>query len=188
MGLGEAFSDEADFSGITEEVPLALEQVVHKTIIELDEEKTEAAATTATTIYITGTSPSYKIFKADHPFMFFVIDNRSKAILFVGRYIKPAGRDAITKGQVTQNIESRKKEPLAVKGWAEQKLLYIVDGKIHENLRLDSFKMDSVESINVIRDKKEMRKYDPGDYDGAIIITMKKEKKNIRNSFKRRKE
>lgn len=187
MGLGVAFSDESDFSGITEEVPLALEEIAHKTIIELDEEKTEAAAATATAIYVRGTSPSYKIFKADHPFMFFVMDNRSKAILFMGRYMKPAGRAAIAKEQLTQNMESRKKEPFAVKGWGEQKLLYIVDGKAYENFRLDSFRMDDIESFNVIKNKKEMQKYAPGDYDGAIIITMKKEKKNIRNFFKRRK-
>ncbi|MBK5194648.1 MAG: hypothetical protein JJE08_01255 [Proteiniphilum sp.] len=26
---------------------------------------------------------------ADHPFVFFIIDNRFKAIIFIGRYIKP---------------------------------------------------------------------------------------------------
>ena len=68
VGLKSAFTNEADFTGITKEQPLWLGQVLHKTWIELDEEKTEAAA--ATTITMIRGLPSYKIFKADHPFVF----------------------------------------------------------------------------------------------------------------------
>ena len=60
LGLKSAFTNQADFTGITEEKPLRLGQVLHKTWIELDEDKTEAAAATAT-IMIKGL-PSYKIF------------------------------------------------------------------------------------------------------------------------------
>lgn len=175
MGLQSAFSDGADFSGITGEVPVKLEQVLHKAVIELDEEKTEAAAATAQTTYIMG-RPSYKIFKADHPFMFFVIDHRSKAILFMGRYMKPTGKNAIIGEDLTHHLAARKKEPLAG-GWSAQKILYMVDGKIYKDLRADSLDTDNIESINVIKDKEKMRKYSQGDYDGMIIITLKKKKK-----------
>jgi serpin B len=55
-GLKTAFTSDAEFSGITKETPLMLDQVLHKTWIELDEEKTEAAAATAIVIRITGNS------------------------------------------------------------------------------------------------------------------------------------
>lgn len=181
IGLQTAFSNEADFSGITEGVPLNLELILHKTIIEFDEEKTEAAAATAQAIYITGT-PTYKVFKADHPFMFFVIDNRSKAIVFMGRYMKPQGRKAIEKEHLTQNIETRRKESTS-KGWTSQKLLYVVDKKIQKDFHLDSIDAENIESINIIKDKEQIRKYSQEDYDGAIVITTKKKKKKKSSSI-----
>lgn len=70
-GLTSAFTLEANFSGITKEKPVMLEKVLHKTWIELDEEKTEAAAATATTIMIgSATRDAYKVFKADLPLCF----------------------------------------------------------------------------------------------------------------------
>jgi serpin B len=68
-GLKTAFNIEADFSGITKEEPIQFSKILHKTWIELDEEKTEATAATATGIRIRGL-PSYKVFNADHPFVF----------------------------------------------------------------------------------------------------------------------
>jgi serpin B len=107
-GIKTAFTSEADFSGIAEEAPLMLGKVLHKTWIELDEEKTEAAAATVAVMRITG-QPSYKVFKADHPFVFFVLDNRSRAILFMGRYIKPTHGETIEKESLTYNLEKLKK-------------------------------------------------------------------------------
>ena len=76
MGLNSAFSRNADFSGISRDTSLMLGQVLHKAWIGLDEYKTESAAATSTGIRITGL-PSYKIFNADHPFVFLIIDNLS---------------------------------------------------------------------------------------------------------------
>lgn len=109
MGLNAAFSDMSDFSGITEEAPLALDKILHKTVIELDEEKTEAAAATSSSYFIRGL-PSHHVFKADHPFIFFVIDNQTKVILFMGRYSKPTDGEAIEKESLASNLEKRKNE------------------------------------------------------------------------------
>jgi serpin B len=92
MGIGKAFSQQADFSGIAEE-PLFVSQVVHKAGVEVTEEGTEAAAATA--VVITAMSappreppPKPEIFKADHPF-FYVIRSRSGSVLFAGRLLRP---------------------------------------------------------------------------------------------------
>jgi serpin B len=86
-----AFSDEADFSGIGDE-PLKISEVVHKAFVEVNEEGTEAAAATAVGMVLcAGISPSPqpKVFKADHPFLFFIRDRRTNAVLFTGRVLDP---------------------------------------------------------------------------------------------------
>ncbi len=92
MGLKKAFTPKADFSSITTEVPLMINKINHKAYIELDEEKTEAAA--ATVVFMSvgsagGPMPKPKIFKADHPFTFMIIDNKTRGIIFIGRYVQP---------------------------------------------------------------------------------------------------
>jgi serpin B len=91
-GLKSAFTNEADFSGITNEKPVRIGQIIHKTWIELDEEKTEAAAATAMTVVVGAATQrdDSKVFKADHPFVFFILDNSNRAILFMGRYVIPS--------------------------------------------------------------------------------------------------
>jgi serpin B len=87
-----AFSDEADFSGIGEE-PLKISEVVHKAFVEVNEEGTEAAAaTTVGMAFAAGVgspAPPPKVFKADHPFLFFIRDRRTNAVLFSGRVLDP---------------------------------------------------------------------------------------------------
>jgi serpin B len=87
-----AFSDEADFSGIGEE-PLKISEVVHKAFVEVNEEGTEAAAATGVGMVLCAglgsPPPPPKVFKADHPFLFFIRDRRTNAMLFSGRVLDP---------------------------------------------------------------------------------------------------
>ena len=91
LGAELAFSDEADFSGIGEE-PLKISEVVHKAFVEVNEEGTEAAAATAVSDGPSAPvrpSPEPKVFKADHPFLFFIRDRKTNAVLFSGRVLDP---------------------------------------------------------------------------------------------------
>lgn len=175
-GLESAFTDKADFTGITKEQPLWLGQVMHKTWIELDEEKTEAAAAT-TTVMIKGL-PSYKVFKADHPFVFFIIDKNTKAILFIGRYVKPPDGEMIEKKNLTYNLEKRKNEKFAV-GNTNNKILYVVGKKIISQAEFDTIKPGDIESIEVVKNE-DISKYSAGNYNGVIVITLKKRKNQNR--------
>jgi serpin B len=91
LGADLAFSDHADFGGIGEE-PLKISEVLHKAFVEVNEKGTEAAAATAVGM-IPGcaveptTEP--KVFKADHPFLFFIRDRNTNAVLFSGRVLDP---------------------------------------------------------------------------------------------------
>jgi len=87
MGMRQAFSSEADFSGMTSEKNLAINKVVHKSFIDVDEKGTEAAAATGVSMNLLSvreTTPPYQ-FVVDHPFFFFIIDKRTDTILFMGR-------------------------------------------------------------------------------------------------------
>lgn len=91
LGLKAAFTSQADFSGISRDGQLMINAVNHKAYIEIDEKKTEAAASTAIAM-MTGAVRNLvqpRIFKADHPFIFMILDNTTKGILFMGKYVKP---------------------------------------------------------------------------------------------------
>jgi len=68
--------------------------VLHKAYVSVDEKGTEAAAATAVVAARGGASPPRSVeFRADHPFLFLIIDNGSGEILFLGRVADPtAGR------------------------------------------------------------------------------------------------
>jgi serpin B len=87
-----AFSDDADFSGIEDE-PLKISEIVHKAFVEVNEEGTEAAAATAVGMMLsTGVGsrpPEPKVFKADHPFLFFIWDRKTNTVFFSGRILDP---------------------------------------------------------------------------------------------------
>jgi serine protease inhibitor len=94
LGAGLAFSDAADFGGISDEPnkPLKISEVIHKAFVEVNEEGTEAAAATAGVLVVLSKKPKRpepKVFKADHPFLFCIRDRRTNAVLFAGRVLDP---------------------------------------------------------------------------------------------------
>ncbi len=91
LGLGVAFSGEADFTRINPAGGLFISRVIHQTFIDVQEEGTEAAAATIVEIrYFSsdgGGSPQY--FKADRPFLYVIKENSTGAIVFIGKVGKP---------------------------------------------------------------------------------------------------
>ena len=89
MGMPDAFNDNADFSGMTEQEKLYIMSIIHKAFVEVNEKGTEAAATTAVFFATKGLSPPTPTFRADHPFIFLIRHNLSGSILFMGRIQNP---------------------------------------------------------------------------------------------------
>ncbi|PSB14340.1 proteinase inhibitor I4 serpin [filamentous cyanobacterium CCP1] len=89
LGMSIAFSDQADFSNLSNE-PTAISEVLHKTFIEVNEEGTEAAAATSVEI-ITLSAPVDPPFQmtVDRPFFFAIRDNQTQTVLFLGSVIAP---------------------------------------------------------------------------------------------------
>ncbi|HEY4330011.1 MAG TPA: serpin family protein, partial [Phycisphaerae bacterium] len=91
MGMTEAFSPAADFSGISgsAEGKLFISAVLHKAFVEVNEEGTEAAAATGVVMSRSAMMANPTVFRADHPFLFLIRHEATGAILFMGRVSEP---------------------------------------------------------------------------------------------------
>ena len=89
MGMPLAFSNAADFTGMSRKKDLRIDEVFHKAFVEVSEEGTEAAAATAVVIVRKTSIMKTVEFRANRPFMFFIRENESGNILFLGRITNP---------------------------------------------------------------------------------------------------
>ena len=90
LGMPVAFSDNADFSGMTGQRDLLISDVVHKAFVAVDEAGTEAAAATGVIMGLTsapGGGPA--TMTIDRPFIFLIRDIATDTILFSGRVVNP---------------------------------------------------------------------------------------------------
>ena len=84
LGMGEAFSKTADFSGIRNGIFIS--DVLHKAVIEVNEEGSEAAAVTAVEVAEEESAAVEPLtFIADRPFVFIIADDVTGTILFIGK-------------------------------------------------------------------------------------------------------
>ncbi len=91
MGMKDAFSPAADFSGMGwRKGDLWIGQIKHRAFVEVNEEGTEAAAATAVEMVTKSAPVRDLVFRADHPFTFLIRDNETGTILFIGRVANPA--------------------------------------------------------------------------------------------------
>ncbi|XP_076713972.1 serpin B9-like [Callospermophilus lateralis] len=89
LGMVDVFQEgQADLSAMSTETDLCLSKFVHKSVLEINEEGTEAVA--GLDIYNEEFSFSYfPFFHADHPFLFFIRHNETNTLLFCGRFSCP---------------------------------------------------------------------------------------------------
>jgi serpin B len=89
MGMGIAFTDEADLSNISDLYDLYISFVTHQAFIETNEEGTEAAAATVVGVGVTS-YPSYLVLKLDHPFIYIIRETTTNSIIFMGKVSDPS--------------------------------------------------------------------------------------------------
>lgn len=90
MGMQEAFTESADFSGMTGNRDLFISDVIHQAFVSVDEAGTEAAAATAVIMAELAMPAEPVEITMDHPFIFMIRDIQTGAILFVGRVADPS--------------------------------------------------------------------------------------------------
>jgi serpin B len=86
MGMGIAFGAQADFSGIASGIFIS--RVLHKAVIEVNEQGSEAAAATIGEM-TKGAPPEPFEFIVNRPFLFTIADDRTGSILFMGKVAEP---------------------------------------------------------------------------------------------------
>lgn len=90
LGMPTAFTEAADFSGMTTVEQLRIAAVVHEGFIAVDEAGTEAAAATAAIVGVASAqvAPPRSVV-ADRPFLYVIHDLPTGTPLFVGRVLDP---------------------------------------------------------------------------------------------------
>ncbi len=96
LGMGAAFGEAANFSRITRAEALRIGLVTHAAEFRVEESGTEAAVGTVVGGEFTGSflAPRAVTFNANRPFLFFLRDDRSGALLLSGRLTDPAAAEA----------------------------------------------------------------------------------------------
>ncbi|KAK1661036.1 hypothetical protein QYE76_049195 [Lolium multiflorum] len=99
LGLQLSFGNQADFSHMVDHaesgLPMVLSDVIHKAVIEVNEEGTKAVAFTMMRIF-EGSSqtpsrqPPRVNFVADHPFAYFIVEEVTGAVVFAGHVLDPS--------------------------------------------------------------------------------------------------
>ena len=91
LGVTEAFTGRADFTGITDAARLAIGAVAHKAYVDVDEQGTEAAAATAVTFQRLAAfrAPPRVTVRVDRPFLFAIIHTATSTPLFLGQVSHP---------------------------------------------------------------------------------------------------
>ncbi len=90
LGMPSAFSGGANLSGMDGTSGLFIEDVLHRAFIDVAEKGTEAAAATAVIIGRKAADPDGLRINVDRPFLYFLHDQPTGAILFMGRVLNPA--------------------------------------------------------------------------------------------------
>ncbi|KAK1594091.1 hypothetical protein QYE76_016711 [Lolium multiflorum] len=98
LGLKLPFGDQADLSDMVEPddsgLPTVVNGIIHKAVIEVNEEGTEAAAVTFTDIEygcdMPESPPPGVDFVADHPFAYFIVEEVTGAVIFAGHVLDPS--------------------------------------------------------------------------------------------------
>lgn len=90
MGVHAAFSEQsADLSGINGGTDLYVSDARHRAVIEVNEAGTEASAATAVVITTRSIMPTPEPLRVtfDRPFLYWIYDQPTGVVLFVGRYV-----------------------------------------------------------------------------------------------------
>ncbi|CAJ0589618.1 unnamed protein product [Cylicocyclus nassatus] len=85
LGISQLFSENCDLKGVSDKETLYVDDVIHKAVVEVNEEGTEAAAVTGATMMLTSMPMDEPIdFRADRPFVYGIYCGEEP--IFIGQY------------------------------------------------------------------------------------------------------
>ncbi|CAK6963181.1 alpha-1-antitrypsin homolog [Scomber scombrus] len=89
MGVTDVFGDNADLSGISDEIKLKVSKVSHQAVLSVDEKGTEAAAVTTLEVMPMSMPESMTL---NRPFLVFILEHSTRSILFMGKISDPTAK------------------------------------------------------------------------------------------------
>ncbi|KFQ27731.1 Alpha-1-antiproteinase, partial [Merops nubicus] len=90
MGVTEVFSDQADLSGVAENTLLKVSKAIHKAMVDVSENGTEAAAATVIELVpLSAEIPPPPHITFDRPFLMIIAEKSTHSILFIGKIVNP---------------------------------------------------------------------------------------------------
>ncbi|XP_009708285.1 PREDICTED: alpha-1-antitrypsin-like [Cariama cristata] len=94
MGVTEVFSDQADLSGVAENTLLKISKAIHKAMVDVSENGTEAAAVTVIEMVpLLASFPPPPHIRFNRPFLMVILDKTTHSILFMGKIVNPAAKE-----------------------------------------------------------------------------------------------
>ncbi|PSN48961.1 hypothetical protein C0J52_11362 [Blattella germanica] len=94
MGIQDMFNaNEASFPGIVQDKSVFVSKFIQKSALDVNEEGTEASVATGV-IFDDRIGGEFVDFHADHPFLFFIQDETTGTVIFVGKVVDPTTSEA----------------------------------------------------------------------------------------------
>nr|KAF6502553.1 serpin family A member 1 [Molossus molossus] len=89
LGIARVFSNGAELSGISEEVPLKLSKALHKAVMTIDDNVKEHSGDS---LLKKEKEVKHVTIKFNRPFLVYIMDETLSFPLFMGRMVKPPGK------------------------------------------------------------------------------------------------